>query len=46
MYFKLKKNEAKKNAEFLENIMNTYGFKGYSKESWHYSDQTEYEVIK
>ncbi|MBE6156362.1 MAG: hypothetical protein E7161_01270 [Firmicutes bacterium] len=38
--------EAKKNAEFLENIMKTYGFKGYSGEWWHYSDEIKYDVIK
>lgn len=39
-------NEAKNNVELLENVMKTYGFKGYFNEWWHYSDEIKYEVIK
>lgn len=37
--------EAKNNSEYLESIMQKYGFKGYVNEWWHYTDLTDYEVI-
>lgn len=38
--------EAKKNAEFLEDIMKEAGFKPYFGEWWHFSDTTDYPVDK
>jgi|GEM_PF-1079800 len=36
---------AAENALMLEKIMTECGFRGYSKEWWHYTDTTEYPVI-
>ena len=36
--------EAAANAVLLEQIMQKHGFKGYSKEWWHYADTKEYDV--
>lgn len=36
--------EAAKNARLLESVMIAAGFKPYSAEWWHYSDETEYPV--
>lgn len=36
--------EAAYNAELLEEIMEAYGFTGYGKEWWHFSDNTDYPV--
>ena len=38
--------EAKNNAEMIENIMEKYGFKGYQKEWWHFTDTVSYNVVK
>ena len=38
--------EAKNNAEMIENIMEKYGFKGYQKEWWHFTDTMSYNVVK
>lgn len=38
--------EVRNNALMLESIMTECGFEGYSAEWWHYSDTTEYPVIK
>ena len=38
--------EAGNNSLMLESVMAECGFKGYSKEWWHYSDTDEYPVIK
>ena len=37
---------AKANALLLENAMTAGGFQGYSGEWWHYSDSTDYPVIR
>lgn len=37
---------AAENALVLQEIMEKYGFKGYQKEWWHYSDTDEYPVDK
>ena len=39
-------NTAKENILLLESIMYSNGFKGYQKEWWHYTDSTDYEIIK
>lgn len=36
--------EAAANAVLLETVMEKHGFKGYSKEWWHYADEKEYDV--
>lgn len=36
---------AAKNSEMLEELMEKNGFKGYSKEWWHYADTNEYPVF-
>lgn len=38
--------EAGQNSAMLENIMEEYGFSGYAKEWWHYSDNDEYPVLE
>lgn len=38
--------EARKNAEFLEELMEAMGFKPYFGEWWHFSDTTDYPVEK
>lgn len=38
--------EARKNAEFLENIMKNAGFRPYFGEWWHFSDTTDYPLDK
>lgn len=38
--------EEAKNAELLEEAMESSGFKGYSKEWWHFSDTISYSVKK
>ncbi len=38
--------EAAENAEMLEELMYKYGFSGYSKEWWHYTDIDEYDVVE
>lgn len=38
--------EAAKNARYLENIMKQCGFKGYSGEWWHFTDEDSYQVEK
>ncbi len=37
---------ARSNAELLEQAMTAAGFRGYSKEWWHFSDTTDYPVIQ
>ena len=37
---------ARVNVRLLEDTMTAGGFKGYSGEWWHYSDSTDYPVIK
>ena len=37
--------EAGENSRLLEEIMTTYGFKGYWGEWWHYSDENVYTII-
>ena len=38
--------EAAENARLLETVMTAHGFKGYSKEWWHYADETAYPVVE
>jgi len=38
--------QAAENAAMLEELMTRYGFRGYEKEWWHYTDTTEYPVIE
>ena len=38
--------EAGNHSTLLEKMMEEAGFKGYSKEWWHYSDTTDYSVIE
>lgn len=37
---------AAEHSQMLEDIMEAAGFKGYSGEWWHYSDNTEYPVVE
>ena len=39
-------HEAAVNSQMLEDVMKMAGFKGYSGEWWHYSDETEYPVVQ
>lgn len=38
--------EAGENSQMLEDIMEECGFSGYIAEWWHYSDETDYPVVK
>ena len=39
-------DDARGNAERLEQAMTAAGFRGYHQEWWHYSDTTDYPVIQ
>lgn len=38
--------EAAENAVMLEELMTRYGFRGYTKEWWHYTDVNDYPVVE
>jgi len=38
--------EARANAEMIERIMEKCGFEGYKAEWWHYTDTTDYDIVK